>query len=185
MLGCRPKALRTYKSACAAKRRSLFGKLEPAPGPLGQAVFGGSENRREPGLRAGTLFRPAQVAQIAGAFQSPGQERGLYGRFDREAMTQLGIYPAVWETDDHDWLIEAFRTLRDFYTVASEAERAVVTLIAGRCYPDRMTLPSCRVVLCVPDARSIIAGHRISESHERIWRRSTPSQTTYSTPRVS
>ena len=107
------------------------------------------------------------------------------GAFDREAMTQLGIYPAVWETDDHDWLIEAFRTLRDFYTVASEAEQAVVTLIAGRCYPDRMTLPSCRVVLCVPDARSIIAGHRISESHERIWRRSTPSHTTYSTPRVS
>ena len=110
-----------------------------------------------------------------------GPVRALRSRGDDAA----GIYPAVWETDDHDWLIEAFRTLRDFYTVASEAEQAVVTLIAGRCYPDRMTLPSCRVVLCVPDARSIIAGHRISESHERIWRRSTPSQTTYSTPRVS
>ena len=44
-------------------------------------------------------------------------------------MTQLGIYPGVWETDDLDWLIEAFHTVRDFYAAASEAGQAVVTLI--------------------------------------------------------
>jgi hypothetical protein len=44
-------------------------------------------------------------------------------------MTQLGIYPGGWETDDRDWLIEAFHTLRDFYAAASEAKEAVVTLI--------------------------------------------------------
>jgi hypothetical protein len=44
-------------------------------------------------------------------------------------MTQLGIYPGVWESDDLDWLIEAFRTIRDFYAEASQAEQAVVTLI--------------------------------------------------------
>jgi hypothetical protein len=44
-------------------------------------------------------------------------------------MTQLGVYPGTWETDDGEWLIKAFRTLRDFYAAASEAEQAVVTLI--------------------------------------------------------
>ena len=44
-------------------------------------------------------------------------------------MTQLGVYPGVWESDDHDWLIEAFCTVRDFYAAASEAKLAVVTLI--------------------------------------------------------
>jgi hypothetical protein len=56
-------------------------------------------------------------------------EPQLHARFDAEAMTQLGIYPGVWETDDHDWLIEAFRTVRDFYIAASQAKQAVVTVI--------------------------------------------------------
>jgi Domain of unknown function (DUF1877) len=107
----------------------LCGALEPAPGPLGQAVFGGTEIGEDQGYGPARYFTPAQVAEIAGALQSPGLERELHGRFDGEAMTQLGIYPGVWETDDHDWLIEAFRTLRDFYAAASQAEQAVVTLI--------------------------------------------------------
>jgi hypothetical protein len=107
----------------------LCGKLEPAPGPLGQAVFGGSEIGEDRGYGPARYFAPSQVAEIASALRSPGLEQELYRRFDGAAMTQLGIYPGVWETDDHDWLIEAFRTLRDFYAAASEAEQAVVTLI--------------------------------------------------------
>ena len=107
----------------------LCGKLEPAPGPLGQAVFGGSEIGEDRGYGPARYFAPSQVAEIAGALQSSGLERELHGRFDGEAMTQLGIYPGVWETDDRDWLIEAFHTLRDFYAAASQAKQAVVTLI--------------------------------------------------------
>ena len=107
----------------------LCGKLEPAPGPLGQAVFGGSGIGEDRGYGPARYFAPTQVAEIAGALQSPGLEPEVHRRFDGEAMTQLGIYPGVWETDDHDWLIEAFRTLRDFYAAASKAEQAVVTLI--------------------------------------------------------
>jgi len=92
-------------------------------------VFGGSEIGEDRGYRPARYFAPSQVAEIAGALQSPGLERELHGRFDGEAMTELGIYPGVWETDDHDWLLEAFHTLRDFYAAASEAEQAVVTLI--------------------------------------------------------
>ena len=80
----------------------LCGAPEPAPGPLGQAVFGGTEI---------------------------GLEGELHARFDAAAMTQMGIYPGVWEPDDHDWLIDAFHTVRDFYTAASEAEKAVVILL--------------------------------------------------------
>jgi hypothetical protein len=63
------------------------------------------------------------------AARLPGLERKLHARFDAVALTQLGIYPGGWETDDRDWLIKAFRTLCDFYAAASEAEQAVVTLI--------------------------------------------------------
>lgn len=107
----------------------LCGALEPAPGPLGQAVFGGSEIGEDRSYGPARYFTPAQVAEIAGALQSPELEAEVAARFDAAAMTQLGIYPGSWETDDHDWLVEAFRTLRDFYTAASKAEQAVVTLI--------------------------------------------------------
>jgi len=107
----------------------LCGVLEPAPGPLGQAVFGGTEIGEDQGYGPARYFSPAQVAEIASALQAQGLERELRARFDGPAMTQLGIYPGGWETDDGDWLIEAFHTLRDFYAAASKAEQAVVTLI--------------------------------------------------------
>jgi Domain of unknown function (DUF1877) len=107
----------------------LCGAPDPAPGPLGQAVFGGSEIGEDQGYGPARYFSPAQVAEIAGALQAPGLEGELRARFDGPAMTQLGIYPGGWETDDGDWLIEAFRTLRDFYAAARKAEQAVVTLI--------------------------------------------------------
>ena len=107
----------------------LCGAPEPTPGPLGQAVFGGTEIGEDQGYGPARFFAPAQVVEIAGALQSPGLEQQLSARFDAAAMTQLGIYPGVWESDDLDWLIEAFRTIRDFYAAASQAEQAVVTLI--------------------------------------------------------
>jgi hypothetical protein len=71
----------------------LCGKLEPAPGPLGQAVFGGTEIGEDQGYGPARYFSPQQVAEIAAALQSPSLERELHARFDAEAMTQLGIIP--------------------------------------------------------------------------------------------
>ena len=107
----------------------LCGAPEPAPGPLGQAVFGGTEIGEDQGYGPARYFSPTQVAEIASALRSPGLEGELHARFDAEAMTRLGIYPGGWDAGDHDWLIEAFRTVRDFYAAASKAEQAVVTLI--------------------------------------------------------
>ena len=107
----------------------LCGALEPAPGPLGQAVFGGTEIGEDQGYGPARYFSPAQVAEIAAALQSPSLESELNARFDAAAMTELGIYPGTWEADDEDWLVEAFDTLRDFYAAASQAEQAVVTVI--------------------------------------------------------
>jgi hypothetical protein len=107
----------------------LCGAPEPAPGPLGQAVFGGTEVGEDQGYGPARYFTPAQVAETAAALQSSALERELHARFDAAVMTQLAIYPGVWEPDDRDWLIEAFHTVRDFYVAASQAEQAVVTVI--------------------------------------------------------
>jgi Domain of unknown function (DUF1877) len=107
----------------------LCGAPEPAPGPLGQAVFGGTEIGEDQGYGPVRYFTPAQVAEIAAALQSPALEQELHARFDAAVMTQLAIYPGVWDTDDLDWLIEAFHTVRDFYVAASQAEQAVATIL--------------------------------------------------------
>ena len=44
-------------------------------------------------------------------------------------MVQLGIYPAGFEPDADQWLMKAFRELRQFYVDASAANLAVVTCI--------------------------------------------------------
>jgi len=92
-------------------------------------VFGGTEIGEDQGYGPARYFSPAQVAEIATALLSPGLERDLHARFDAVAMTQIGIHPGVWETGGHDWLIEAFRAVRDFYAAASRAEQAVVAVI--------------------------------------------------------
>lgn len=107
----------------------LCGAPEPAPGPLGQAVFGGTEIGEDQGYGPARYFLTAQVAEIASALESPGLEAALHTRFDAAAMTQMGIYPGVWEADDRDWLIDAFHTVRSFYAAASQAEQAVITVI--------------------------------------------------------
>jgi hypothetical protein len=66
---------------------------------------------------------------MARALQAPGLEAALRARFNPAAMTSLGLYPGGWEVNGDGWLIDAFRTLRDFYAAASAAGQAVVTLI--------------------------------------------------------
>jgi hypothetical protein len=107
----------------------LSGAAEPAPGPLGQAVFGGTEIGEDLGYGPARCFTVTEVSAIAQAFQAPDLEAAMHGRFDPAKMTSLGIYPGGWDTNGDAWLIDAFHTLRDFYTEASEAGQAVVTLI--------------------------------------------------------
>lgn len=107
----------------------LCESAEPLPGPLGQAVFGGTEIGDDMGYGPARCFTPAEVSDIAQGLQAPGLESTLRSRFDAGAMEKLGIYPGgVWD-EGPDWLIDAFRELRDFYAGASAAGQAVVTVI--------------------------------------------------------
>ena len=44
-------------------------------------------------------------------------------------MMTLGIYPAQFDSDDEQWLMDAFRKLRQFYIDASAAKLAVVACL--------------------------------------------------------
>ncbi|HEX5280506.1 MAG TPA: YfbM family protein [Micropepsaceae bacterium] len=106
----------------------LSGSADPQPGPLGQAVFGGTPIGEDLGCGPARCFTAAETSAIGRALQAATLETGLRNRFDAGAMEKLGIYPNVWH-DNPDWLIDAFRKLRDFYSRASAAAQAVVTTI--------------------------------------------------------
>ncbi len=107
----------------------LCGSAEPAPGPLGQAVFGGTEIGDDLGYGPARCFTAKETSRIAEALQAPGLESTLRNRFDAKAMEQLGLYPGgVW-SEGPDWLIAAFRDLREFYAAASAEGQAVLTVI--------------------------------------------------------
>jgi hypothetical protein len=107
----------------------LCGAAEPAPGPLGQAVIGGTEIGDDLGYGPARYFTAAQAAEIARALQAPGLEANLRARFNPAAMESLGLYPGGWAVNGDAWLIDAFRSLRDFYAAAGAAGQAVVAVI--------------------------------------------------------
>lgn len=107
----------------------LCGSAEPQPGPLGQAVFGGTEIGDDMGCGPARCFTVAETSDIAQALHAPGLENVLRNRFNPDAMEKLGIYPGGIWNEGPDWLIDGFRNLRDFYAAASAAGQAVVTVI--------------------------------------------------------
>jgi hypothetical protein len=107
----------------------LCGAIGPAPGPLGQAVFGGRELGGDKGYGPARGFTPAEVSEISQALSMRGLRGQLKARFDPDRMAEIGVYPGAFEPDDDDWLLDAFSTLRDFYKGAAKAKHAAVTVI--------------------------------------------------------
>jgi Domain of unknown function (DUF1877) len=112
----------------------LAGTADAGPGLRSQAVLGGVELGDDPegfaGCGPARYFRAARVRELSEELRRPEVEAEAAGRFDPAKMSQLNIYPG-WRAGDQDkeWLMEAFRRLRDFYSSAATEGRAIVTCL--------------------------------------------------------
>lgn len=112
----------------------LAGTAEPGPELRSQAVLGGVEVGDDPegfsGYGPARYFRAARVRELSEALRRPEVEAEAAARFDPAKMSQLQIYPG-WRAGDQDkeWLMDAFRRLRDFYSSAAAHGRAIVTCL--------------------------------------------------------
>lgn len=112
----------------------LAGTTEPGPDLRSQAVLGGVELGDDPegfaGYGPARYFRAAQVRALSQELGRPEVEREAAVRFDPAKMTQLQIYPG-WQAgeQDRDWVMDAFRRLREFYSRAAANGRAIVTCL--------------------------------------------------------
>ncbi|MGA9721169.1 MAG: YfbM family protein [Candidatus Binatus sp.] len=108
----------------------LCGKVEPGSDLVSQAVMGGTEVGEDLGYGPARYFDANEVAAIARELTRPNLEAEMDARWDPDKMADLGIYPGQFvATEDRQWLMDAFRQLRQFYVDASAAKLAVVTCL--------------------------------------------------------
>jgi hypothetical protein len=108
----------------------LCGKAEPGADLASQAVMGGTEVGDDLGYGPARYFEADKVADIARELSRPNLEAEMTARFDPAQMANVGIYPGQFDaTDDRQWLMDAFRQLRQFYVDASAANLCVVTCL--------------------------------------------------------
>lgn len=110
----------------------LAGAAEPGPELLSQAVLGGVKLGDDPegfsGYGPARYFRAAQVRALSEELRRPEVESEAAARFNPAKMSQLQIYPG-WRAGDQDkeWLMDAFRRFRAFYSSAAAQGRALIT----------------------------------------------------------
>lgn len=107
----------------------LCGKVEPGSDLASQAVMGGTEVGDDLGYGPARYFDAAEVANLATELSRPTLEAEMTARWDPAQMATLGIYPGQFLAGDQQWLMDAFRQLRQFYVDASAGKLAVVTCL--------------------------------------------------------
>jgi hypothetical protein len=114
----------------------LSGQPEPGTTLVSQAVLGGTkigdDDEGFSGYGPARFFTVAEVAKIARTLSHPEVESEAARRFDVVQMSELKIYPG-WRASEAEseleWVMDAFRRLRDFYSEAATKGRAIVTCL--------------------------------------------------------
>ena len=98
-----------------------------APGPgAAQAVLGGRETENDDfGYGPVRVMTPAETAEVAAALAALTEDE-VAARYDAGAMAAAEIYGACEEVE---WLLEAFRQLRDYYAAARERGHGMLLAI--------------------------------------------------------
>ncbi len=107
----------------------LCGKIDSGADLASQAIMGGTEIGDDLGYGPARYFDADKVAEIAREVTRADLEAEMTARFDPAQMAKLGIYPSQFLAADREWLMDAFRLLRQFYVDAGAANLAVVTCI--------------------------------------------------------
>ena len=103
--------------------------------PLDFIVSGGAEvGDEDVGYGPARAFTSGEVREIAAALDKITRAE-LTRRFDAARMTELGIYPEIWDRDQADddtleYLLENFDLLKGFVARGSESGRGMLVYIS-------------------------------------------------------
>jgi hypothetical protein len=100
----------------------LTGSAEDVQPPLGEAILGGTEIGDDVGYGPARYLTPGQVQAIAAALRQLDREE-LRRRFKPATMTELDIYPMVWDEPEE----ELFEELMTYYGELAACYQAAAT----------------------------------------------------------
>jgi Domain of unknown function (DUF1877) len=111
----------------------LTGSADPDGSLASKVIFGGESIGKDLGYGPAQLLRPEEVKAIAQLLQKISPET-LRKRYKPEEMARAGVYPTVVWVRDGDQgfqlLLEAFKRLTAFYTLAANHGQAVIFAIS-------------------------------------------------------
>ena len=99
--------------------------------PLTKVLFSGQiiDEEQDLGYGPGQYLTPEQVKEVNEQISKISIEE-LSKKFDAKRMTELEVYPNIWEDEDEvNYLTEYFQTIQEVYAEASKNDEAIITFI--------------------------------------------------------
>jgi Domain of unknown function (DUF1877) len=98
---------------------------------LAKVLFSGQiiDEEQDLGYGPRQYLTPEQVKGLNEQISKISIEE-LAKRYDPKKMTELEVYPNIWENEDVvNYLTEYFQTIKEVYAEASKNEEAIITFI--------------------------------------------------------
>ena len=87
------------------------------------------DSEQDMGYGPATYTTPEQTKELSAAINKLTLDE-IKSRFKGEVMNEMGIYPVIWsQAETREYLFDHFNLLKDFYTVASTNNQAVIIFI--------------------------------------------------------
>lgn len=96
----------------------LTGSAEPVDGPVGDVVLGGREVGDDMGYGPARVLSPDQVKRASQVLRAI-DEGAFSRRYNAEALRAADVYPAIWDAEALDYLLEYYRGVREIFEEAA------------------------------------------------------------------
>ncbi len=106
-------------------------EIEDAQAPLSWSLFSGQivDEEQDMGYGPAHYLRVDQVKQLDAELDKISIDE-LKGKYNGQEMNEAGIYPEVWDREESlDYVTDYFEQLKEFYKIASEENKAVITFL--------------------------------------------------------
>lgn len=99
--------------------------------PLAKVLFSGQivDQEQDLGYGPGQYLTPDQVKELNEEVSKISIDE-LSKKYDAKRMTELEVYPNIWEDEDEaNYLTKYFQTIQEVYAEASKNDEAIITFI--------------------------------------------------------
>ena len=105
--------------------------LENLDHPMAKVFFSNQfiDEEQDLGYGPGHYLTPDQVKEVSSQLGQLSKEE-LRKKFDAKRMTELEIYPDIWDGEDEvEYLLEYYEVIRNVYSTAAKNNEAVITFL--------------------------------------------------------